>query len=660
MRSKGEESSQVLSHGRENNSVRKRYFWVFFLSALLVASLEPIALSAQGDDERILSFDSHITVHPDSILTVRETIKVQSAGREIKHGIYRDFPTVYRDRLWNLSKRGFRVTGVTRDGKPEKHISQWLVNGERVLMGDTGISLEPGEHTYVITYRTSRQLGYFSGHDELYWNVTGNGWHFAIDKAAATVELPAGASGKILSVDGYTGLQGESGKKLRSSMASGHAVFSTTAPLEMFEGLTIVVTWPKGFVKEPLAREKIVHFMSDNQDALWGLGGLVAVFAYFLIAWFKAGRDPARRSVMPEYVPPAGLSPASMRFISKMGYDDKTFGAAVINMAVKKALTINEKAGNFTLRKSGDAQALAPEERGLLSDLFERRDVLGLLSGNYETMTKATDNLKAALMASHKTFFNANKTLFYPGLALSALAVIVSSYHNETISLLMIPAAFGACILPLVVMAALDRAIGEKNKDRWKRKGNRGLGTLMHGGLIAWYRFLLVAVTAAGATWLAWKTSSLFMLFFAGTLGLNYPFFHLLKAPTGEGGLLMDRIRGFRMFLGATEADRLNRMNPPDMTPELFERYLPYALALDVEQAWAEQFSHMLREAGYEPSWYSGASWSSSDLMRFSSYLGSSLPSSVASASTPPGSGSGSGGSGSSGGGGGGGGGGGW
>jgi uncharacterized membrane protein len=30
--------------------------------------------------------------------------------------------------------------------------------------------------------------------------------------------------------------------------------------------------------------------------------------------------------------------------------------------------------------------------------------------------------------------------------------------------------------------------------------------------------------------------------------------------------------------------------NPPEKTPELLERYLPYALALGVQQEWAEQF----------------------------------------------------------------------
>jgi hypothetical protein len=56
------------------------------------------------------------------------------------------------------------------------------------------VFLERGTHVYEITYRTTRQLGFFDDFDELYWNATGNGWTFAIDRAAAIVHLPQGAA----------------------------------------------------------------------------------------------------------------------------------------------------------------------------------------------------------------------------------------------------------------------------------------------------------------------------------------------------------------------------------------------------------------------------------------------------------------------------------
>ena len=146
----------------------------------------------------------------------------------------------------------------------------------------------------------------------------------------------------------------------------------------------------------------------------------------------------------------------------------------------------------------------------------------------------------------------------------------------------------------------------------------------------------------------------------------NIIFFPLLKCVTIPGRRLLDRIEGLRMYLATAEQDRLNALNPPQRTPQLFEKFLPYALALDVEQQWAEQFTAILARAGeggtpYSPSWYSGtSSWSDLGSRGFASTVGSSLAGAVASSSTAPGSSSGGGGGGSSGGGGGGGGGGGW
>ena len=109
----------------------------------------------------------------------------------------------------------------------------------------------------------------------------------------------------------------------------------------------------------------------------------------------------------------------------------------------------------------------------------------------------------------------------------------------------------------------------------------------------------------------------------------------------------------------------MNLRNPPEKTPQLFEAYLPFALALGVDQEWAEKFAGVLASArnpdggAYHPAWYHGA-WSTSNLMTSTSQLSSSLNTAISSSVTPPGSSSGGGGGGFSGGGGGGGGGGGW
>lgn len=72
--------------------------------------------------------------------------------------------------------------------------------------------------------------------------------------------------------------------------------------------------------------------------------------------------------------------------------------------------------------------------------------------------------------------------------------------------------------------------------------------------------------------------------------------FLLRGAPTPLGRKVLDEIEGFRTYLAAAEGDRLDRMTPPEKTPRLYQAYLPYALALGVENRWSEKFSGQIDE----------------------------------------------------------------
>ena len=174
------------------------------LITLLLISFTTIGLA----EERIHSYHSDIVIDDKGEMTVTETITVNAEGNKIKRGIYRDFPTQYKDRFGNKYKVGFSIVQVLRDGNPEKFHTEKKSNGIRIYIGEKDRYLKKGDYTYALTYRTHRQLGFFDQHDELYWNVTGNDWDFPIDKASATVRLPKTIPQDSLSVEGYTGISG--------------------------------------------------------------------------------------------------------------------------------------------------------------------------------------------------------------------------------------------------------------------------------------------------------------------------------------------------------------------------------------------------------------------------------------------------------------------
>ena len=300
-------------------------------------------------------------------------------------------------------------------------------NGVRVYIGSKDVPLSPGEYTYTLRYHTDRQLGFFEKHDELYWNVTGNGWDFTIEKASATVELPPGA--EVTSSEAYTGLMGEKGTDFTISRDDrGLTVFSTTKPLNPQEGLTIVVMWPKGFVREPTRAEKTKLLLLDNGSAVAGSAGIIILLVYYFFVWLGVGKDPEKGVIIPQFEAPKGFSPEAVRYVMHMGYDDKAFAAAVVNMAVKGYITIQEDAGGdySFIKKGSNEAALSPGEKRIARQLFGTRTSIAIKTENHTAINQAIKDLKKSLAVEYeKIYFVTNSGTLIPGLVISVLALAV-------------------------------------------------------------------------------------------------------------------------------------------------------------------------------------------------------------------------------------------
>ena len=549
------------------------------------------SLSAAAD-ERILEFHSDIQIHPDASLLVTEHITVRAEGRNIRRGIYREFPTRYRDRFGNRYRVRFELESVKRDQRSEPHHTERRSNGLRIYIGSASTMLSPGVYHYQIQYRTWRQLGHFEDMDELYWNVTGNGWAFPIDRATARVNLPGNVAYQDLRLAAYTGPQGSSSRDATSEVTGARSVqFSTTRPLGPGEGLTIAVGWPRGLIERPGLAQRLNWFFSDNKGALALIAAWLAALAWYVRAWHHHGRDPARGVIIPRFEPPAGISAAGSRYVLDMGLKARCLTAAIISLAVKGHLKIDERDDDFFLYRMADATAaLTPGESAVLASLLPEHDSwIELDNEQHRAFRAARQGLAEALRSEHRgRLFVLNSVFALPAVGLTIVGVI--------------------------------------------------LGAMAGAGPLAW------------------------ILFGIATVSMHLVFLWLLRAPTPAGRRIMDEIEGFRMYLETAERDRLDRMRSPELTPEVFEMFLPYAYALGVENRWCARFEREFpREASeYEPNWYSGRHRGHGFTRHLGDKLGSGLSSAISSASTPPGSSSGSGGGGFSGGGGGGGGGGGW
>ncbi len=313
--------------------------------ALLTATL--LFCQAAGA-ERILDYHADLDLADDGSMVVTETITVRAEGRNIRRGIYRDFPTRYRDRFGNRVVVDFDVIEVRRDGQPEPWFTERHSNGVRLNTGDDTLLPVPAEFTYTLRYQTRHQIGFFDTHDELYWNVTGTGWAFRIDQASATITLPAPVPAGQLHVDFFTGPQGSVARNARAEVpAAGQVHVATTATLAPREGLTVAVAFPKGLIDEPTTTQRLARLLRANQGLLVMLAGLLLVLGFYYWQWQAKGRDPAGRPIFARYVPPAGYSPAGLRYLSRMHYDNRCFAADLVELAVKGQLQLHHEKGRL-------------------------------------------------------------------------------------------------------------------------------------------------------------------------------------------------------------------------------------------------------------------------------------------------------------------------
>jgi hypothetical protein len=557
-----------------------------------VAAAGALCLGASAA-ERVVDFHSAIRIQADGVLEVTERIAVEAQGREIRRGILRDFPTDYRDRFGNRMSVPFEVRRVRRNGADEPWSIERLSNGVRVRIGRADALLPRGTHVYEISYRTARQIGHFAGHDELYWNVNGNGWPFSFDHISAEVQLPKAVPAADLRAEAYTGPMGARGRNYQYMVRDGGVGFTSTARFAPREGMTIVVSFPKGIVGEPGIVRRAGWFLAQNLGATAGGAGFLCMLGFLYWRWRAVGRDPRAAPKFPRYEAPKGLSPAAVRFIDRQGFDDRCFAAALLGLGSRGFLKIRHAHDRFVLEPTGKAAAeLLPEERAVAPLAAKTRTL-------YKTYDQVVRSVRSNLEDELKRLYEGKAfSRNYDSLALGAL--------------------IGAGAIAL--MALMDTALAVVV----------AIAALIVAALVAFYRWL--------------------------------------PAYSVAGRRTQDEIDGLRQYLGVAERDELARKKAPPKTAEEFSRFLPYAVALDVEKTWADRFALALGSAAMAQAvagWYqsSDGGFSVSSLTSSVSSLGET----VSAAATPPGSSSGSsssggggGGGGSSGGGGGGGGGSGW
>ena len=514
--------------------------------------------------ERITRFDSTAWVDTNTTVRIAEEISVVAEHQQIRRGIYRELPS--------SRKNPVQVESLTMDGAPHPYFTE-RVDAEnlRVNFGDDNY-IAPGAHTYRLVYSVPNVILFFDGYDEFYWNVTGNGWNFPVESARFFLHLPDGAQVDKSRISLYTGAYGS-----RKNDATGDfekLSFWTLRPLSAYEGFTVAVPFAKGLIIPPAKTWKDILLDPYGWVAVGAV--LLLLWAYYLWAWNRVGKDPKAR-VLRQFEPPAGFSPALTGYVYRYGKLDNLLTVVLVSLAVKGVIKIQEKkkflSREYILQRveiSPEGKpVLAKEERAVLKALFPGKTKEVTVNQAFrETFLKAGKELQEKLDSMQMQYFTKNQDWNIPTyLVLAYFAFLL--FKMGGMDLLMPVAGFMIlCVwLPLVFL---------KN---W---------------FMTIYALVFILFVSPMAFSILREFEALPVL--AGVvvaIGSGAFFAWWIKAYTRVGRQKMDEIEGFKEYLKVGEGGRVAASNPAD-AEKIFCDYLPYAFVLGVENKWISYFERTL------------------------------------------------------------------
>src|SRR5574341_729000 len=535
--------------------------------ALLLFSLLLVTTAAPAFAARSLviqQFDAEILVNPNASIDVIETIRTQFTGSW--NGIYRTIPVEYR------TPQGFNysllldLTSVTDDaGIALRHQQSRERHYLKYKIWVPGA--DNATRTVILKYHVKNGLKFFEDHDELYWNITGDEWEVPIRSATARISLPPGVSG--LRAVAFTGGYGSREQAARITLGESEVSFRTTRGLNFREGLTVAVAWNPGVIHRPSRLQQVTWFLRSNWQTLLLFSIPLGVFALMFWLWVTRGRDPRRQPIAPQYEPPDGLTPAELGTLADNSPDMRDISATLVDLAVRSYILIQEKEESkllglrttkdyvFHLRKQeAEWKDLQAHERALLDSLF---------AGGHRTAVELSD--------------------------------LENSFYKE---------------LPGIRDRIFERLLQRRYYARRPDKVRQAY--LITGAVVAF-----LTLWGGGFLTAIFKLASFGAIAATGIVSaaIIFGFGWVMPARTYRGTRTLEGILGFEEFLSRVEGDRLQRMVK---TPEMFEKFLPYAMALGVEKSWARAFEGIYKQA---PDWYRGTHFDGFSSRSFVSNLSS-------------------------------------
>lgn len=380
--------------------------WCLYLVSGVLLFFGSVSL-AQAEYFVIDNFDVDINIAQTSELTVTENIAVTFS--EPRHGIFRNIPLDYTDDLGLAYRLRLDVLNVTNeDGSNRPYKVSHSDGNISIRIGDADVYVD-GKQVYQISYKVERGMRFFEDYDELYWNVTGNGWGTEINQASTTISWPEGMGEDAGSIC-FTGFYGSAGKDCIITAKTDNSIsLATTAPLGLYQGFSVGVSLPKGYITPPSTAQELWWMISDN----WGFLLPFIMLIFMIHRFLKYGRDPdLKKTVIAFYEPPDDLTPAEVGTIFDESADMKDISAEIVQLAVAGYLRIEEKdekgfffnSKKYTFHKTEpkrNAKGLNEYQQAIMNGIFgggDKKELDKLRNKFYRKIPKINEMLYNSML----------------------------------------------------------------------------------------------------------------------------------------------------------------------------------------------------------------------------------------------------------------------
>lgn len=642
--------------------MRKKIWCVFLLVVFLLMAFFMNSVNAAYDDyynsytdsysnddyyknayysdnrENIVDYDIEIHVNKDASMDVKEKITVNALGDEIQHGIYRDFPTQYKNKTVS-----FKINDVTLDDEDVKYTTESVSRGVRIKIGSSNEYVSEGIHTYVIDYTTERQMFFEEDYNELYWNLIGSGWNFDIEECSAKIYFPKGTEILEDDIKAYVGAYGNSEEAddvyWYVDEDESCVYFNVFHEIPSQNAFTIVVRAEKGTIAEPTLGQRFRWFIQDNAMFVVILIGMIGLGVWQFIVWKKYGKDPEKNVIIPKYYPPEGMDVGDVKYVDTMGKTDRILEATFISLATKGFLKFDKGSEKNSVMTVEKTYSKNPDEyKDELSE-FERdvyrsigsKEKLGYTPSLYDILQRLKKRISKKLSEKY------DDKVFFKNIKYSVISIVVS------VILFVVGAIVGTIsnpyitsygienIMTILAIAFIFFMVIFLCKDLIKAKSNRLISFIF---ILIWgVPFLIFGIVMSLEVLRSFMESIFQAFIIVGIVLQNYLFIKWIPRYTQEGMRIKEDIDGFKMFINVAKDDDFK-----DKTPEMFDKYFAYAYVLGLENKWASKFEDILKQADYIPTWCSTYMFDDGvfNCPAFTSSFSSTFSSSMSSASTAP------------------------